>query len=117
MSDNPNVILRDSSGVELDVALETTLLTRAADSTLTSVGSSIVSALNDILTVTGPILKQEVDIQATVIYVGTAPLSTATSAASWRIKRVLITGGGAGYETEWTGTTAIWDNRATESYT
>ena len=62
------------------------------------------------------ILKQEVEIQTAVIYVGTAPLATATSDPNWRIKRILITGGGAEFEIEWTGTTAIWDNRATETY-
>lgn len=61
-----------------------------------------------------PILKKLVDDTTTtsVTYIGEAVLGTATSAASWRIKKVDET---SGVSITWSGTgfNAIWDNRAT----
>ncbi len=51
------------------------------------------------------------------IYVGTAPLGTATSAAAWLIKKVILDAMGNPTSTLWTDYTAIWDNRTTETYT
>lgn len=64
-----------------------------------------------------PYLKQEYDIGATVIYVGYAPRGTATSAAAWTIKKTALDVTGNPTSTLWTSVTAIWDNRATETYT
>jgi hypothetical protein len=183
MSENPNVILRNPDGTAREVALETTLLTRAADSTVNAVGVAIVSALNDILTEllakTEPADQQHVivDVTAlppdaatettllaikaktdnidvalstrtkpsdqqhvivdsgsfsvvestrqsrydlsstTVMYIGQAAQGALPSAAVWTIKKITFTAGGNPLQTTWSSTTAIWDNRALETYT
>jgi hypothetical protein len=62
-------------------------------------------------------VKQLYDITSTFIYVGRAPLGTASNAAAWLIKRVALDVGGNPTESVWTGTTAVWDNRVAEAYT
>lgn len=53
----------------------------------------------------------------TTIYTGYAPNGTADSAASWTIQRIVFTGTTAIDET-WTAVgSAVWANRATETYT
>ena len=64
-------------------------------------------------------LRKEVDTtNGAVIYTGYAPLTSATSAAVWQIKRITITG--ALISEEWadgdTSFNNIWTNRAALSY-
>lgn len=61
------------------------------------------------------IQKEVYDIGDTVIYVGTAPLGTATSAAAWLIKKVTLSGGNPTL-TQWSSNNAVWDDRASISY-
>lgn len=63
-----------------------------------------------------PYPAQRFDIGETTIYVGYAPRGTATSSAAWKIKKVDLTDG-APTATRWTAPTAVWDDRATETYT
>lgn len=60
-------------------------------------------------------IKEVYDIGETVIYIGTAPLGTATSAASWLIKKITLSSG-IPTITQWSSNTAIWNNRVSESY-
>lgn len=57
------------------------------------------------------------DIGTTTIYVGTAALGAAASAASWTIRKITLSGGNP-TQSQWTALrTAVWNNRATETYT
>jgi len=64
------------------------------------------------------LIKEVDDVGGTTIYIGEAQPGTATSAASWRIKRVVFTGDDS--ETLFadgdTNFNNIWDNRAALSY-
>lgn len=63
-------------------------------------------------------LKATFDLQDTVIYIGYAPKGTATSAASWTIRKVELDGDGLPTSATWTAErVAVWDNRASEAYT
>jgi len=64
-----------------------------------------------------PQIKTEYDLSSpTVNYIGTAPSGTATSAASWTIKKITFDGSGNPIETTWTGGNAVWNNRSSEVY-
>jgi hypothetical protein len=57
------------------------------------------------------------DIQTTVIYTGFAMTGTATSSVGWTIKRNLFDIDGNPTSEMWTADdAAVWDDRATESY-
>jgi hypothetical protein len=60
---------------------------------------------------------QAYDIQSTVMYVGTAIQGTLNSDAKWLIKKVALDGGGNPTSTKWSSTTAVWNNRTSETYT
>jgi len=61
--------------------------------------------------------KRQYDIGTSTIYVGYALKGTATSAASWTIKKIALTSGNP-TSTTWTAEqAAIWDNRTIEAYT
>lgn len=61
------------------------------------------------------IQKTEYEITPTTIYIGTAPLGTATNAASWRIQRITFVAG-LPVEKMWTTAPAAWTNRAAAGY-
>ncbi len=61
-------------------------------------------------------VKQLFDIQAAVMYVGRAALGSSAAAAAWTIKKVVLDGAGNPVSTTWTSMTAVWDDRATETY-
>lgn len=66
-----------------------------------------------------PQYRKEIDdVGGTVLYIGEASPGTATSAASWRIKRITFTGDDA--STVWADGDEnfdnIWDNRASLTY-
>jgi len=63
----------------------------------------------------GTVQKVAYDITDDVIYIGTAAQGTATNATSWLIKRVTLVGGEPTF-TEWSSSSAVWDNRTSESY-
>ena len=61
--------------------------------------------------------QRRYDFTASAIYVGAAPAGAATSAASWTIKKIGLDAGGNPTYTQSTGIqTAVWNNRATETY-
>lgn len=60
--------------------------------------------------------KEAYDIGTTTIYFGTAPQGTALSAGAWLIKKTTLVDG-LPTLVQWSSLTAIWDNRASESYT
>lgn len=67
----------------------------------------------------GPKLKTLIDKTTTtdVIYIGKAPIGTATSSASWQISKVNKTGTPISVTYAAAGaSTATWDNRTTETY-
>lgn len=53
---------------------------------------------------------------SSVIYIGTAPLGSATSSSVWQIKKVTLDVSGNPTNTLWSSFTAIWDNRTSEIY-
>lgn len=60
---------------------------------------------------------QRYDIQPTVIYVGYAAIGALDASAAWTIKRISFTSGNP-TSTKWTAeTAAVWNNRASETYT
>lgn len=62
--------------------------------------------------------QKRYDIQSDVIYTGFAPNALATNATGWTIKRVQLDVSGNPTAEQWTGDgSAVWDNRATETYT
>lgn len=65
------------------------------------------------ITTATDILKKLIDDTTTtnVTYIGEAALGTATSAASWRIKK--IDESGSPVSITWSSATSIYDNRAT----
>lgn len=77
--------------------------------------SSIDSRLTPPLSTTEPVLKKLIDDTTTtnVTYVGEAALGTATSSASWRIKKIDESTSPTSITWSGTGFTAVWNNRAT----
>lgn len=68
-------------------------------------------------TLTDKFVTKRMDIQTTVIYIGTAQAGTAESAIGWTIKRLLLDASGNPTTIDiTTKDTAIWDDRATETY-
>lgn len=53
---------------------------------------------------------------SSVIYIGTAPLGTLTNDAAWLIKKVSLDINGNPTSILWSGFTATWDNRSSETY-
>lgn len=66
----------------------------------------------------GQNLAVRIDDQTSVVYIGTAPIGSATSDPVWSIKRISISGGST--VIDWANSTDlstnIWDNRASLSY-
>ncbi len=60
--------------------------------------------------------KKLYDIGASVIYIGTAPQGSASSAPVWLIKKTTLDVDGNPESTLWSSSTAIWDNRGSETY-
>lgn len=61
--------------------------------------------------------QRRYDFTASAIYVGAAPAGAATSAASWTIKKIgLDAGGNPTYSQSTNIRSAVWNNRATETY-
>lgn len=77
-----------------------------------------VSGVSHLPSNLGQSLAQRIDDQTSVIYIGTAPMNTANSAALWSIKRLSISGGAI--TIEWADgndlNVNVWDNRASLSY-
>lgn len=77
-----------------------------------------VSGVSHLPSNLGQSLAQRIDDQTSVIYIGTAPMNTANSAALWSIKRLSISGGAI--TIEWADgndlNDNVWDNRASLSY-
>ena len=115
-------------------ATEATLTTKLSESTFTSrintlgqksmaASTPVVLASNQsaipVTVVSGEAtnsnLKVAYDIADTVIYVGTAELASSTASAVWTIKKTTLVGGLPVF-VEWSDANAIWDDRATESY-
>ncbi len=66
--------------------------------------------------VSDEIAQRRIDIQPTVIYVGTAARGEPTSAMAWRIKRIDLDGDGNPTVIQWSEMMAVWDDRATTTY-
>jgi hypothetical protein len=69
----------------------------------------------------GPVDEREqraYDFTSSAIYVGAAPAGAATSAATWTIKKIGLDASGNPISTLHTDLfAAVWDDRATETYT
>lgn len=100
MPESPAVILYDADGNPVGVSLDGAVYRLQVDAKISE-----------------NVVKQVFDIQSTVIYVGSAPLGTATSAASWKIKKTTLDVSGNPTSTLWSADNVIWDNRASISYT
>lgn len=65
-----------------------------------------------------PELTKVDEASATVTYMGVASFGTATSAPDWQIKRITVSGTVTTIEYAYLGNyTAVWDDRASLSYT
>ena len=66
----------------------------------------------------GQNLAQRIDDQTSVIYIGIAPINSASSAPIWSIKRLSISGGAI--TIEWADgndlSDNVWDDRASLNY-
>jgi len=66
----------------------------------------------------GQNLAQRIDDQTSVIYIGTAPIQSATSSPIWSVKRLSVSGGAI--TIEWADgndlNDNVWDDRASLSY-
>jgi len=121
------------------LATETTLQTKASESTLASrlsestfitrvntlgqkniSGSvSVVLASDQAAIPTSPGVNTDkilYDIQELIIYVGTAPQGSASNNSVWRIKKTTLDIDGNPISQTTSSSTAIWDNRASETY-
>lgn len=67
--------------------------------------------------VAGAVTQRRFDIQALVIYIGTAALGVAESSASWRIKRVSLDGAGLPTAIQWSASNVVWNDRVSVTYT
>lgn len=61
-------------------------------------------------------VQSAIDIQSTVIYVGTAARGEATSDPVWTIKKVTLSSGNPTAITWTDEESAVWDNRTSEAY-
>jgi hypothetical protein len=62
--------------------------------------------------------KLEVDANnPAIIYIGEAAIGAGTSSAAWRIQKIMISGSNVEILYSGNNFTAIWDNRASLSYT
>jgi len=122
MSDSPVSIIYDSLGNPIGVILDGVTYRLQVEAKLAA-GTNTIGKVNQgapgdtawPVNFAPAILKEVYDIGDTVIYVGSAVLGTLTSAAAWRIKRTYLVGGNPTI-TQWTSSTAVWDNRATETF-
>ena len=65
-----------------------------------------------------PYLQQRYDLSSsTVNYIGYAARGTASGDALWKIKRLDFDVNGNLTQVRWSNTTAVWDNRTSETYT
>ena len=81
------------------------------------VNLSIVSkSIIDKITTKNIAQKQLYDIQSTIIYIGTAQQGSDTGDPVWIIKKITLDINGTPISTLFTDETAIWDNRASETY-
>jgi hypothetical protein len=65
----------------------------------------------------GPYLQNRFEFLPTVIYIGVAARGEGAGDAVWTIKKIDLNGDGDPIRVTWTDTTAVWDNRADETYT
>lgn len=135
---NPHASRLTNGSVFYQAGTETTLSTRAADTTVGSVRDRLPSSFssggglqvglvdalppgtNNIGTVdVFEVEKKLYDlVSSTVQYIGKAPLGTSTSAPAWRIKRLRYSAVTGDLEDSmWSSSTATWTDRASESYT
>jgi hypothetical protein len=62
-------------------------------------------------------VQKAFDIQAAIIYVGVSPLATSLAGTGWTIQKITLVAGNP-TASNWTAVgTAIWNNRAAETYT
>lgn len=100
--------IENNESLELVRVAKSTLPDGAAsESTLATINSKTVE----------PIQKTLFDLESTTVnYIGTAPLGTAAASPVWRIKKMTFDVDGNLQSVLWTGVTAVWDNRASETY-
>lgn len=60
--------------------------------------------------------KKRIDITASAVYIGYAAKGAADATRAWTIKKLVLTSGSP-VSVTWTAeTAAVWDDRATETY-
>ena len=118
MSDNPAVILYDNLGNPVGVVLDGLIYRLQVQAILTDGYSS-----NPLGTVGNPLITHSseapqkilYDVGDPLIYIGFAPLGTTSDSPLWLIKKVTLSGGNP-VSTQWSTTSAIWNNRNSEIY-
>lgn len=115
-SESPAVIVYDALGHPVGVILDGSVYRLQVDAKLTDGYAALGTLTNPIVSQSSLIQKKVLyDIGDPIIYIGTALMGTAPTSASWLIKKITLSGGNP-VSTQWSTTSAIWDNRLLETY-
>lgn len=115
-NESPAAIIYDAMGHPVGVILDGSIYRLQVDAKLTDGYAALGTLTNPIITQSSVIQKKVLyDIGDPIIYIGTAAMGTAPSTSAWLIKKITLSGGNP-VSTQWSSTTAIWNNRNSESY-
>jgi hypothetical protein len=115
-NESPAAIIYDALGHPVGVILDGSIYRLQVDAKLTDGYATLGTLTNPIISQSSLIQKKVLyDIGDPIIYIGTASMGTLSSSAAWLIKKVTLSGGNP-VSTQWSTTSAIWDNRALETY-
>jgi hypothetical protein len=115
-NESPAAIIYDALGHPVGVILDGSVYRLQVDAKLTDGYATLGTPTNPLISQSSSIQKKVLyDIGDPIIYIGTAIMGTAPTASAWLIKKVTLSGGNP-ISTQWSSTTAIWNNRSTETY-
>jgi len=115
-NESPAAILYDALGHPIGVILDGSVYRLQVDAKLTDGYAALGTSINPIVTQSSVIQKKILyDIGDTIIYIGTANMGTSPSSSAWLIKKITLLEGNP-VSILWSSTSAIWQNRITETY-
>lgn len=115
-NESPAAIIYDSLGNPVGVVLDGSIYRLQVEAKLTD-GYNILGTLSNPIVSQSSLVQKKIlyDVGDPIIYIGTASLGTSSAASSWLIKKITLSGGSP-VSVQWSSTSAIWNNRATEIY-